>query len=61
MTIPAFGYPEGYRDPEWDGTAKDFGEKVLPARVAALERSLNEAFAGILPPGVKWEWVTEDD
>ena len=54
-----FGYPEDYRDPEYDGTVAGFRDVVLPARVKALERSLNEAFADLLPEGAKWEWVTD--
>ena len=59
--LPPFGYPEGYRDPEYDGTVAGFRDVVLPARVEALERSLNEALAGILPPGMRFEWATSDD
>jgi hypothetical protein len=55
-----FGYPEGYRDPPFDGTEAGFRDVVLPARVEALERSLNEAFADLLPEGCRFEWVTDD-
>lgn len=55
-----FGYPEDYQDPPFDGTTAGFRDIVLPARIAALEQSLNDAFAGILPPGVRFEWTTED-
>lgn len=59
MTRPPrpFGYPEDYQDPEYDGTVAGFRDVVLPARVKALEKSLNEAFADILPPGARFEWT----
>jgi hypothetical protein len=50
------GYPEGYRDPEYDGTPEGFAAVVLPARAAALLCSLNETYAGTLPEGVTFEW-----
>ena len=50
-------YPDGYRDPPWDGTAEDFGEKVIPARTDALTESLNERFGDLLPDGVRFEWT----
>ena len=55
-----FGYPDDYRDPEYDGTVAGFRDVVLPARVKALERSLNEAFADLLPEGMKWKWASTD-
>lgn len=58
MPERSFGYPGDYRDPEYDGTVAQFRDIVLPARVKALEKSLNEAFADLLPPGAKFEWVT---
>jgi len=36
-----FGYPADYRDPEYDGTVAGFRDVVLPARVKALEQSIN--------------------
>jgi hypothetical protein len=45
-------YPEGYQDPGWDGTERDFGATVLPARAQALAKSLS---AG-LPYGMRLEW-----
>jgi hypothetical protein len=56
-----FGYPEDYEDPPFDGTTAGFRDVVLPARVEALERSLNEAFADLLPEGCRFEWVADDD
>jgi hypothetical protein len=56
-----FGYPEDYRDPEYDGTVAGFRDVVLPARVKALERSLNETFADLLPDGMRFEWTGDDD
>jgi hypothetical protein len=47
-------YPDGYRDPQWDGSAEQFAALELPARTAALEQSLNEAFP--LPARMRWEW-----
>ncbi len=58
--LPAFGYPDDYQDPEYDGTTTGFRDIVLPARTAALERSLNEAYAGLLPEGVRFEWVSDN-
>jgi hypothetical protein len=58
--LPAFGYPDDYRDPEYDGTTAGFRDIVLPARRKALERSFNEAFAGLLPEGCRFEWVSDD-
>jgi len=55
-----FGYPEDYRDPEYDGTVAGFRDVVLPARVKALEKSINEAFADLLPEGCRFEWVSTD-
>lgn len=50
-------YPPGYRDPEWDGTEAGFRDVVLPARIAALTEGINAAFAGILPDGMRFEFV----
>ena len=51
-----FGYPPGYRDPEYDGTERGFAEVVLPARIEALTESLNDRYAGLLPDGCRFEW-----
>lgn len=59
--LPAFGYPEDYRDPEYDGTPEGFRDVVLPARIEAVRRSLNEAFADLLPEGVRFEWTGGED
>lgn len=48
----ATGYPEGYQDPEWDGTERDFAATVLPARARAVAGMLS---AG-LPDGMRLEW-----
>jgi hypothetical protein len=48
-------YPDGYRDPEWDGSEKEFREIVLPARVAAITQGLNDRFADVLPEGMRFE------
>ena len=37
-----------------------FRDIVIPARMEALERSLNEALADLLPEGVRFEWVSDD-
>ena len=55
-----FGYPEDYRDPEYDGTVAGFRDVVLPARVKALEQSINETFADLLPEGCRFEWARDD-
>ena len=56
-----FGYPEDYRDPEYDGTVAGFRDVVLPARIKAIGRSLNDAFADLLPEGCRFEWAYGDD
>ena len=56
-----FGYPEDYQDPEYDGSVAGFRDVVLPARVKALEKSLNETFADLLPEGCRFEWTGADD
>jgi hypothetical protein len=54
-------YPDGYTDPSWDGhTEKDFAEKVLPARMEALERGVNDRFGDVLPEGMRFEWTMEE-
>lgn len=53
--------PEDYRNPEWDGTTAGFRDIVLPARAKALEQSLNETFADLLPEGVRFEWTTKEE
>lgn len=52
--------PDDYRDPGWDVTTAGFRDIVLPARAKALEQSLNEAFADLLPEGVRFEWTSDD-
>lgn len=52
-----FGYPEDYRDPDFDGTPEGFRDVVVPARLKAIERSLNEAFADLLPEGCRFEYA----
>lgn len=54
-------YPEDYHDPPYDGTAEGFRDVVIPARLKAIERSLNEAFADLLPEGFRLEWAQERD
>ena len=51
------GYPEGYRDPDWDGTEEDFASKVVPARMEAVAESLNDRLKNMLPDGVRFEWA----
>ena len=53
---PNGGYPEDYRDPEYDGTVAGFGDVVIPARLEAIGRTLNEAFADLLPEGCRFEY-----
>lgn len=55
--LPSFGYPDGYRDPDWHGTEAQFRDKVFPARAAALQQSLSDAFKDVLPEEMRWEWV----
>jgi hypothetical protein len=50
-------YPDGYRDPEWDGSEKEFREIVLPARIAALTEGINGRYADVLPEGWRFEWA----
>ena len=52
-------YPEGYQDPEWDGTVAGFRDKVLPARQAAISETLNALLAALVP-GLRWEWAALD-
>jgi hypothetical protein len=52
---PNNGYPEDYRDPAYDGTLEGFRDVVIPARLEAVTRSLNEAFADLLPDGCRFE------
>jgi hypothetical protein len=55
------GYPEGYQDPEWDGTEAQFRDKVLPARQAAISETLNAGLAGMGFPGLRWEWTAAEE
>ena len=57
--LPRSGYPDSYRDPPWDGTTDAFRNAVIPARVSALEQSFNDALAGLLPDGCRFEYMTE--
>jgi len=52
-----FGYPEDYCDPAYDGTPAGFRDVVIPARLKALERSINETFADLLPEGCRFEYA----
>jgi len=52
----SFGYPEDYRDPEYDGTPEGFRDVVVPARLKAIEQSLNDTFADLLPEGCRFEY-----
>jgi hypothetical protein len=63
MTSPAsdFGYPEGYRDPEWDGTLAQYRDIVLPARMDALKQSMDAVLADAGFPDLHFEWVTGDE
>jgi hypothetical protein len=49
-------YPEGYQDPEWDGSEAGFRDVVLPARKAALAETINGRLAGMGFPDMRWEW-----
>ena len=58
-SLPNGGYPEGYRDPEYDGTMSGlawFNDVVLPARAKAVEQVINGAFADLLPDDCHFEW-----
>lgn len=65
MTIPGpdlrFGYPDGYRDPLWDGTVADYRDIVLPARMAAIRESLDTMLGDLGFPDLHWEWATGRD
>ena len=50
--LPGSLYPEGYRDPPWDGSEAQFRDIVLPARTEAIGRTLNESLD--LPEGVRF-------
>lgn len=50
-------YPDDYRDPEWDGSEAEFRDIVLPSRIDALTKSLNEQLA---PFGLSVEWQQSD-
>ena len=55
--LPPSLYPPGYRDPEWDGSEAQFRDVVLPARVEAMERTLNEHLQELVPgTEMRWEW-----
>ena len=56
-----FGYPEDYCDPPYDGTVEGFRDVVIPARIEAIQRSLNEAFGDLLPEGCRFEWAFGPD
>ena len=55
VSLPPSLYPEGYRDPEWDGSEAQFREVVLPARSAAMLRTLNEHLQELMP-GTEMRW-----
>jgi hypothetical protein len=55
------GYPDGYQDPDWDGTVAGFRDVVLPARIAALGESLNSAFGDLLPGGCEFRWARDGE
>ena len=48
-------YPDGYHDPEWDGTEAQFRDIVIPARIQAITGKLNADLD--LPDGLRFEWV----
>lgn len=52
--LPESLYPPGYRDPPWDGSAAQFRDRVLPARAAAIGRTLNGVTG--LPDGLRLEF-----
>lgn len=45
-------YPEGYRDPEYNGSLEEFRDKVIPARCEAISRVLSD----LLPDGWLFAW-----
>jgi hypothetical protein len=61
MARTVTGYPPGYSDPEYDGTEAGFAAVVLPARAKALQEALNAAYADVLPEGVTFQWLPEDE
>jgi hypothetical protein len=54
-------YPDGYRDPEWDGSEAQFRDIVLPARLTAIAAEVNRRFADVLPEGARFKWVSGED
>jgi hypothetical protein len=56
LSRPNFGYPEDYRDPDYDGTPEGFRDAVILSRLKAVEQSLNEMFADLLPEGCRFEY-----
>jgi len=55
------GYPDDYRDPDWDGSEQQYREIVMPARLGALQRSFDAALADLGFPEMHWEWRGRDD
>jgi hypothetical protein len=51
-----YGYPDGYADPPWDGTTAGFRDVVLPARTAAIRKSLNDHLASHGFADLRFEW-----
>jgi hypothetical protein len=52
------GYPKDYRDPPWDGSTAQFRDIVYPARLEALQKSINGALADMGFPDLRFEWTT---
>ena len=55
-------YPKGYKDPAWERTGipsvdeERFGSTVIPARAAAIRKSLNDHLASHGFADLRFEW-----
>ena len=55
-------YPKGYKDPPWERTGipsvdeERFGDIVIPARAAAIRKSLNDHLASHGFADLRFEW-----
>ena len=41
-------------------TMQEYAEEVLPQRIAEVTAELNERLAGVLPDGIRFEWIEQD-
>jgi hypothetical protein len=54
--LDIIGYPEGFRDPDFDGSVAGFGDVVIPARVDALCAEANRRLAELGHPEIRVVW-----